>query len=80
MFIIEYCQFQLKKMKLLVCLLWCAVWWTSPARCLKKRHNIGLGEPDTFETSNSTVEDKFFVQNVDHFNPADGRTWAQVLR
>ncbi|VVC45214.1 Alpha/Beta hydrolase fold,Peptidase S28 [Cinara cedri] len=64
-------------MKFLFCMLWCVVfWWNSPASCIKK-HNIGLGVPNIIETSNTTIEDKWFVQILDHFNPTDNRTWEQ---
>lgn len=66
-------------MKILVCLFWCCVWWSSPVYGLKKML-VGVGEPNTPENKNViTVEDKWFIQKLDHFNPTDSRTWKQVF-
>lgn len=64
---------------ILLCMLWCCVWWTSPAYSIKKLR-VGLGEPNSPVNKNIIeVEDKWFEQKLDHFNPTDGRTWKQVL-
>lgn len=58
---------------------WFCVWWISPVYSVKKLH-VGLGEPNSPENRNIfDVEDKWFEQNLNHFDPTDGRTWKQVL-
>ncbi|XP_025423599.1 putative serine protease K12H4.7 [Sipha flava] len=64
-------------MKIIVCVFWCCVWWSSPVYSLKKIL-VGVGEPNTPENKNvNDVKDKWFIQKLDHFNPTDGRTWKQ---
>lgn len=67
-------------MRFILCVLWCLVWWNSPTSGFKKRL-LGLGEPNSPEIRNAiNVEDKWFVQKLNHFNPIDNRTWKQVFK
>lgn len=55
------------------------IWWSSSAYGIKKIR-IGLGEPNLpIDINGINVEDKWFVQKLDHFNPTDNRTWNQVI-
>jgi len=66
-------------MKFIFCGLLYAVLWSSSSHGLKKIR-VGLGEPNLPLTKNVfNVEDKWFVQKLDHFNPTDNRTWKQVM-
>lgn len=63
--------------------LWCyALWSALPLYCAKvtQKVRIGLGEPNAAIMTNANVEDKWFEQKLDHFNPTDVRTWNQVMR
>lgn len=50
--------------------------WRSFAIGRKKNGN--LGEPN-LSKSFDPPKDQWFTQNLDHFNPVEGRTWQQVL-
>lgn len=66
-------------MNSIFCVIWCCVWWFSPVYSVKNLL-VGLGEPNSPENKNTfDVEDKWFEQKLNHFNPTDGRTWKQVL-
>lgn len=66
-------------MKVILFVFWCCFLWSSPVYSLKKIL-VGAGEPNTPENKNViAVEDEWFIQKLDHFNPTDGRTWKQVL-
>jgi len=65
-------------MKFILCLFLCGVLWSSPSYSLKKIR-VGLGEPNSPLTKSViNIEDKWFLQKLDHFNPTDNRTWKQV--
>ncbi|XP_060847283.1 putative serine protease K12H4.7 [Rhopalosiphum padi] len=64
-------------MKFICCVFLCGVLWSSPSHSFKKIR-VGLGEPNSPLTKNVIdVEDKWFIQKLDHFNPTDNRTWKQ---
>lgn len=65
-------------MKFIFCVFLCGVLWSSPSYSLKKIR-VGLGEPNLPLNKNVIdIEDKWFVQKLDHFNNTDNRTWKQV--
>lgn len=65
-------------MKLILSVFLCYVWWSSPTYCMRNRL-VGLGEPNFPENRNGVeIEDKWFTQKLNHFNPTDNRTWKQV--
>lgn len=67
-------------MRFILCVLWCCVWWNSPVTSFKKKL-IGLGEPNSPENGKEiNIEDKWFVQKLNHFDPSDNRTWKQVFK
>lgn len=66
------------KMKFTLCLFLFCSWKISSVNSIKDIR-VGLGEPIIpINTNVIDVEDKWFVQNLDHFNPTDTRTWKQV--
>jgi len=69
-------------MKFVYCALWYYTFWIIPTYSWKpiKNVRIGLGEPNSVKTTNTTCEDKWFVQKLDHYNPTEYRTWNQVLK
>lgn len=65
-------------MKIILCVVLCVVWWSSPIHSIKKRY-VGIGEPNMPNNRRVIdVEDKWFLQKLDHFNPTNNRTWEQV--
>lgn len=67
-------------MKFICCVFLCGILWSSPSHSLKKIR-VGLGEPNPPLTKNVIdIEDKWFIQKLDHFNPTDNRTWKQVYK
>jgi len=60
--------------------LWCCLWWVSSAHKSSFMRLVGVGRPYSPASSRSLmIENKWFEQKVDHFNPTDTRTWKQVL-
>lgn len=53
--------------------------WKSPSVNSLKQIHVGLGEPNLpINTNAINLEDKWYEQKLDHFNPTDTRTWKQV--
>lgn len=64
-------------MRIVSCVIWCWILWYSPT-CSVKR--MGLGEPISLVNANAIViEDNWFVQKIDHFDPTNNNTWKQVI-
>jgi len=67
-------------MNLIFYVLWCCVWWGASAHKISYMRLVGVGKPNLPASSKSLIiENKWFNQKVDHFNPTDTRTWKQVL-
>jgi len=67
-------------MNLIFCVFWCCFWWVSSAHKISFIRLISEGKPhSSFASRVLNVENKWFKQKVDHFNPTDTRTWMQVL-
>ncbi|XP_060862766.1 putative serine protease K12H4.7 [Metopolophium dirhodum] len=65
-------------MNLIFCVLWCCLWFGALADKGSFMKLVGVGRPNALATSRSiAIENKWFTQNVDHFNPTDTRTWKQ---
>ncbi|XP_022176436.1 putative serine protease K12H4.7 [Myzus persicae] len=65
-------------MNLIFCVLWCCVWSGSLAHNGSFMRLVGVGKPNLTTTTRSLIiENKWFKQKVDHFNPSDKRTWNQ---
>jgi len=65
-------------MKFIFCILWHFVWMSLPANGIKNIL-IGLGEPNSPESLRTlNIEDEWFIQKLDHFNPTNNKTWKQV--
>lgn len=68
----------MEKMKFLLFVYSTCIWWCmSLAYYDLKKVRVGLGEPN-LSSNEPNVEDEWFVQKLDHFNPTDTRTWNQV--
>jgi len=67
-------------MNLIFCVLWCCLWFGALADKYSFMKLVGVGRPNSVASGKSLViENKWFTQKVDHFNPTDTRTWKQVL-
>jgi len=67
-------------MNLIFCVLWCCIWIGASADKGSFMKLVGIGKPNSPATARSmAIENKWFKQKVDHFNPTDKRTWKQVL-
>ncbi|XP_001947565.2 putative serine protease K12H4.7 [Acyrthosiphon pisum] len=65
-------------MNLIFCVLWCGLWFGALADKGSFLKLVGVGRPNSVATARSLIiEDKWFKQKVDHFNPSDTRTWKQ---
>lgn len=73
----------IKKMNVLFCVFWCTLWLSTSAYNSSIIELVGNGVQHlTFLSHKSQyniVKNKWFEQELDHFNITDTRTWKQVL-
>jgi len=70
-------------MNLIFCVIWCYLWLSSSAYnsstiqlAGKEKQNVTLL---SHTDQHNIVKNRWFVQELDHFNYADTRTWKQVF-
>jgi len=68
-------------MSLTFCVFWCYLWLSSSAYDNSVIKHVGkeVQHFTLLSGQENIIENKWFVQDLDHFNATDTRTWKQVF-